>query len=139
MAISPGEIASIRRELARVSFPHSFTRTPLTLGAENPEGNAARVPGTSITNLPCRYLPDHTQRGDAALRRDTGGTTSVFVPSLALPYDAVLEVGDLVSAVTDAQGVVLLAGPLAVESVSTSAAFGPSLGRQAYLRGGDTR
>ncbi len=133
MAISPGEAASIRRDLASVALPHLFTRTPVTAGTEDSEGNAGRTSGTPTSGLPCRY------RAEETLRTDTGGRTTIYRPSLALPQDSPLAVGDIVSAVTTSEGTVLLAGPLAVESVTESAAFGPSLGKRAYLRAGDVR
>lgn len=133
MAISPGEANSLRAEILRVGMPHTLTRTPVTAGAEDSEGNAAKVPGTPVTGFPCRY------RAEETLRTDTGGRTTVYRPNLSLPYDSPLVVGDLVSAITTADGTVLLAGPLSVESIVPNAAFGPTLSFRAYLRAGDPR
>jgi hypothetical protein len=130
MALSPGEAASIR---AGLGHNHTFTRTSTTLSAEDSEGNRSPTPGAVTTGLRCRY------RAEETLRTDTGGRVTVYRPSLALPHDSPLVVGDLVSAITDAEGTVLLAGPLAVESVMTRAAFGPVLSKRAYLRAGDIR
>lgn len=133
MALSPGEAASIRADRARVMLTHTYTRTPVTAGAEDSEGNAARTLGTPVTGLACRY------RAEEVLRTDGGGRVTIYRPSLALPHDSPLAVGDLVSTITNSDGTVLLAGPLAVESVTSNAAFGPTLSRRAYLRAGDVR
>jgi hypothetical protein len=133
MSISPGEATAIRRELAVVAYPHTFTRTPITEWLEDPEGNAELQPGTPVPGLPCNYEAEET------LVTDTGGRTTIYRPSLDLPHDAALEVGDQVSNITTAEGVVLLAGPLTVERVMPDAAFGPTLNKLAHLSAGDPR
>jgi hypothetical protein len=133
MALSTGEAAFIRAERARTGLQHTFTRTTYTVGPDDSEGNATRVLGTSTTGLACRY------RSEETLRTDLGGRTTIYRPNLSLPHDSPLAVGDLVSAITNSDGVVLLAGPLAVESVTASASFGPTLSKRAYLRAGDVR
>jgi hypothetical protein len=134
MSISPGEATAIRRELAVVAYPHTFTRTPITEWLEDPEGNAELQPGDSHPGpaLQLRGGRDASSPTPAAAPRSTAR-------AWIFPYDAALEVGDQVSAITTSDGVVLLAGPLVVESVTASAAFGPSLGQRAYLRAGDPR
>lgn len=119
------------REVASF-FPHTYTRTPVTAGAEDSEGNATRTLGTPVTGLACRYVAEET------LRTDVGGRTTIYHPNLTLAYDSPLVVGDLVSAVAGPDGV-LLAGPLMVESVVPAAVVGPTLTKVAYLRAGDVR
>lgn len=131
--ISSGEAAQLRAEMARVSFPHTLTRTPITAGAEDSEGNATRVLGTPVTGLPCRY------RAEETLRTDEGGRTTIYRPNLSIPHDSPLAVGDLVSAIKTSDGVVLLAGPLTVERIEPIAAFGPTLAQRAYLAAGEVR
>lgn len=130
MVMSSGEADLIRRELGRVAFIHTFTRTPVTAGPVDAEYNATKVLGTSTAGLTCRY------RATETLRTDTGGRTTIDRPNLSLPHDSPLAVGDLVTSITTSDGVVLEAGPLTVESVTADAAFGPTLTRRAYLGGG---
>lgn len=133
MVLSPGEAAFLQSDPDGIRFPHRFTRTPVTAGAEDAEGNATRVSGTPVTGLHCRY------RAEDTLRTDLGGRTTIYRPNMSLPHDSPLVVGDLVSTITNSAGVVLLAGPLVVESIVPNAAFGPTLNLRAYLRAGDAR
>lgn len=133
MAISPGEAASLRSDIARVGLQHTFTRTAVSASAEDSEGNKSPVSGAATTGLACRY------RAEETLRTDDGGRVTIYRPNLSLPHDSPLAVGDLVSAVTNSAGVVLLAGPLRVESIVPGASLGPTLYRRAYLRAGEVR
>lgn len=138
--ISSGEAASLRREYARVGLTHRYTRTPVTAGAEDSEGNASRVLGTPATNLPCRYVPvGQAFRSSDQLRSDERGRVLTSIPVLVVEYDSTLAIGDRVSNITDAAGNVLAAGPFAVETVAVTASFGYPISRRAELQSSEVR
>jgi hypothetical protein len=130
--IREGEARLLRRDIAR-GFVHTYSRTPTTEGAEDPWFEAGNTAGTVQTGRPCRYSP--TER----LRSDERGIVTISQPSIAIPHDDALAVGDRVSSILDAGGVVLLAGSLTVESVEPIAAGGYVLSKRAVLRGGEPR
>lgn len=128
MVLISAAVASQARVLHRASLTHTFTRTPVTDGTEDAWGEAAQTDGTPVTGRPCRYKPEDR------LIIDERGRQTVSVPTLRLRSDETIAVGDKVSAVTDADGVVLLAGPLIVETVEPGAAVGGTLYKVALLR-----
>lgn len=129
--ISAGTTAQLRRTFDSL-LAHTYSRTPVTSAGDDGYG-ATTTPGTTVTGQTCRYRPADR------LRLDNGDRVTVSVPTLTVPHDDPISVGDLVSDVRDSDGVVLLAGPLAVESVEASAGLGPTLQKRAVLRGGDIR
>lgn len=128
--ISAGTTAQLRRTFDSL-LAHTYTRTPVTV-TDGPYGSETTT-GAPVTGQPCRYRP--TDR----LRLADGARVTVSVPTLTVPHDDPIAVGDLVSDVRDSEGVVLLAGPLAVETIEASAGLGPVLQKRAVLRGGDVR
>jgi hypothetical protein len=133
MVLGLGESNRLRRDLAKIAYPHRYSRTPITEGTEDSWFEAGNTAGTVQTGRPCRYSP--TER----LRTDERGIVTISQPSIAIPHGDALAVGDRVSAITDAGGVVLLAGVLTVESVEPIAAGGYVLSKRAVLRGGEPR
>jgi hypothetical protein len=131
--VTAGETALNRTDLEAVVLPHTYSRTPYTEGSEDAHGNAGETAGTAVTGLPCQYAP--VER----LRLDEGGRVTISQPSLLVPHDDTLAVGDRVSAIADAAGTVLLAGPLVVDSIEPSAGAGFVLLKRALLRAGDVR
>ena len=133
MVLGLGESNRLRRDLAKVAFPHRYSRVAVTEGAEDPWFEAGNTAGTVQDGRPCRYSP--TER----LRTDERGIVTISQPSIAIPHDDALAVGDRVSNILDAGGAVLLTGSLAVESVEPIAAGGYVLSKRAVLRGGEPR
>lgn len=127
--LSAGALASARAALA-ILLTHTYTRTPITAGAEDAEGNAAATLGTPVTGVACRY--EVQQRAV----RDEGGVTLVSIPTLAVAATDVLAVGDRVTAITGSDAVVLAAGPFRVERLlDDTAGLGASLQPVFELRG----
>src|SRR4051812_32055216 len=111
MAVSPigGQAASIRRAFNRLLW-HRCTITPITAGADNGY-DPSRVEGTPRTGVPCRY------EAQDRLRLTDGSRVTVSVPTIQLALDDPILPEDLVSDIRDSAGVLVLAGPLAVETV----------------------
>jgi hypothetical protein len=141
----PGQVMSAGltrsvRGIVRIGFAHTYTRTPVAApSGKDLFARQAGTPGTPITGLPCRYV----QRTQLQQRPD-GRIVAISPPAiggervvetLALPYDDLLKIGDLVGDVRDRSGRVLLAGPVPVQAVSDVASFGEVTGRIAVLRG----
>lgn len=127
--ISAGTAASIRRVFGDM-MAHTYAMTPVTEGSDDGYG-PTRTEGTPVTGKPCSY------RQTRRLRLDEGNQVTVDTPTLTVPYDDPIAVGDLVADVRDSDGVVLLVGPVRVETIEASAGLGPTLQRRAVLRGGD--
>jgi hypothetical protein len=102
---------------------------PITQGAEDAYGDTADTPGTARTSVACKYLPADT------LRVDDDGRVTSRVPTLTVAYDDALAVGDRVSNIVDADGTVLAAGPMTVQSIIPSAGLGYTLKKTAVLAG----
>lgn len=130
--ISPAEAVGIRAALA-VFLVHTYERQAASLSSTDDGYGGTVGAGDPVTGLPCRYRP--TDR----LRLSDGERMTVSTPVLTVPHDDPIGVGDLVSNVRDADGVLLLAGPLAVETIEPAAGLGPTLKKRAVLRGGDSR
>lgn len=122
------QAAAIRADLGLL-LAHTYTRTPVTQGAEDDWGDAADTAGTAATAQPCLY------RAVQRLRVDDAGRVTVEVPTLRVSVTDVLAVGDRVSNICDQAGTVLIAGPLVVESIEPVAGLGALLQRRATLRG----
>ena len=127
----PGIPASLARQVRAALSPllqHTYTRTPVVAGTQDQHYNETSTEGTPVTGQACVYLV--TDR----LVVDEGGRRTVSTPTLYVLHTDPLAVGDLVSAITDREGTVLLAGPLAVETIDVAAEAGASTLRIATLR-----
>jgi hypothetical protein len=127
--LSAGALASVRSALG-ILLTHVYTRTPITAGAEDSEGNAAPTLGAPVTGVACRYETVTRAVSDA------GGPSVVNIPTLAVAATDPLAVGDRVSDITGSDGVVLLAGPLRLERLfDDTAGLGAMLQPVYELRG----
>lgn len=131
MPTLPASLARTIRRALRPLLANTYTRTPIVAGVQDSHYNETSVPGEPVSGLPCAYLV--TDR----LIVDEGGRRTVGVPTLYVPHDDVLSVGDEVSAITDREGTVLNAGPLVVETIDMAAEAGASTIRIAVLRRAD--
>ena len=127
--ISSGTAASIRRVFQDM-MAHTYTLTPYTSGSDDGYGST-QTAGTPVTGKKCSY------RQTRRLRLTEGDRVTVDTPTLTVPHDDVIKVGDEVSDVRDSDGQVLLVGPVRVETIEASAGLGPTLQKRAVLRGGD--
>jgi hypothetical protein len=130
--ISSAEAPSIRAALG-LFLVHTYTRTPVTEGADDAHGNAAETPGTPVTGVACKYRSEDRVR----IRNDDGGATIVRAPSLTVAHDDPLDETDTVSNIRDSEGTVLLAGPIQVGAPVPSAGLGPVLLKKFILRGAE--
>lgn len=128
--ISAAEATGIREALA-LFLVHSYTRTPVTAGADDAHGNAAQTAGTPVTGVACKYTADDTVR----IIRDGGGFTSLTVPTLKVAHNDPLDENDIVSNIQNSEGTVLLAGPIEVGALISSDGLGPTLQKRFMLRG----
>ena len=119
--------AVVRAAMAPL-LTQTYTRTPITQGTEDAWGEAADTAGTAVAGLSCVLVWE-----DRLVVDDTG-RRKVQVPALYVPYDDVLAQGDRVSAVKDAAGATIEAGPFTVETLDPAAGFGLSALRIATLR-----
>lgn len=126
--IGTAEAAAIRSALS-ILLVHSYTRTPVTAGAEDAHGNETSSAGTPVTSVPCKY-----RVSNRALRDETG-ITIVSTPTLKVAHDDPLATGDLVSNIQNSEGTVLLAGPLTVGVPLSGDGLGPALTRRFELLG----
>jgi len=90
-------------------------------------GNPQATNATAVTGLPCLYLASRR------LRTDGGGSVVVDTPTLTVPHDDPLAVGDFVQNVADKDGTVLVAYAV-VESIDPAAEAGASVLKVAVLR-----
>ena len=125
---------AVRRAM-RPLLGHTYSRvrvgtTPTTVDdvqTEDAWGNPQATNATTVTGLPCLYLSSRR------LRTDDGGSVVVDTPTLTVPHDDPLAVGDFVQAVTDKDGAVLVAYAV-VESFDPAAEAGASVLKVAVLR-----
>lgn len=108
---------------------HTYSRQAVTQGAEDAWGDTADTPGTAATALPCVLV------WADRLVVDDAGRRTVRVPTLHVPYDDVLAVGDLVTAVADFSGTTIADGPMTVETIDPAAGLGSSALKIAVLGG----
>lgn len=127
--ISAGTTTQLRRVFDSL-LAHTYTRIPVTIGADEGYGSAT-TEGTPVTGQTCRY------RATDRLRLAEGNRIVVSTPVITVPHDDPIKAGDLVSTIRDSNGVLLLAGPVEVETIEASAGLGPTLQKRAVLRGGD--
>lgn len=127
--VSTAEILSIRRDL-QIVFVHTYTRTVRAGGSEDAWGEADPVSGTVTTGVPCIWKTREVST------RDAGGTTVVTVPTLSVYATDPLAVGDLVSAITGSDGVLLTPTVYRVERLMDAVAgLGASVMKVWELRG----
>lgn len=110
---------------------HTYTRTPVTDGAANDWNETDPLDGAAVTGRPCYF-----QVRDVA-RVDEGGRVVVKTPTLLVDTDDTLAAGDKVTAIADAAGAPIDAGPFVVESVEMIDGGGVVGYLRASLRRGD--
>lgn len=131
MPLLPAGLARQVRAALEPLMTATYTRTPLTDGTQDAHYNETAVLGTPVSGQPCAYLMQGTLVVDEAGRR------TVSTPTLYVFHTDPLAVGDLVSAVTDREGTVLLAGPLEVETIDPAGEAGASTLKIATLHQAD--
>src|SRR3982750_2486382 len=93
-------IIAVRRSL-EIIFVHTYTRTVRAAGTEDAWGETDPTAGTATTNVPCIWV---TRERTV---RDAGGTRRITGPTLTVYATDPLAVGDMVSAITGSDGVLL--------------------------------
>lgn len=126
--VSAADATAIRAALS-VFLVHTCTITPVSQGAEDTWGETADTHGTPRTGVACKYVPEET------LRIDEAGRILRDVPTLTVAHNDVIAEGDRVSAVQDAAGSIISAGPLVVQTVIAPAGLGYALKKVAVLAG----
>ncbi len=145
--IGPSLLGSMRREVRRFLL-HTYTKTSriVTLNTQavptaaldswgqqtytfGTPTTGTSVNGTVVNNIPCFYAIKEIPFPTA------DGLTTLNIPILTLGFDDPIKVGDHVSNIQTADGTVLIAGPVLVESLQ---ARDPNLGGpvliEAHLR-----
>jgi hypothetical protein len=112
---------------------HTYTRSTVTGGDEDAWGDEAAMPGAGTSGLRCLYGSEVRLLRDQSVR-DEYGSRTIKVPTLFVPPDDPLAVGDVVTNVLDASGTVVQAGPFVVESVNMNAELGVSVLKACELR-----
>jgi hypothetical protein len=121
-------------------LPHTYTRTPVAVGAPDVWARRVKTSGTPVTGVRCRYLPRTqvvtTDEGRVLTTTPPhhGGTLASLQTLTVLPDDP-LAVDDQVSDIRDSRGRVLLTGPASVIADIPHAGFGPATLRMLVLRG----
>lgn len=119
---------TMKRVLLRY-LTHTYTRSTVTASdTEDDWGDEDETPDVGVSSLPCLYSMEDRFVSDAL------GTRSVKTPTLYVAPDDPLKVGDVVTAIADASGTVLLAGPLLVETVNPNSEAGVSVLKRTTLR-----
>lgn len=132
-ALISSSIADLVRTQLERFLVHTCTITPMTLSGVDEEFNDVYVAGAPLTDVPCKY------NAEDQVRITETGQTLVSVPTVSFAHDQVIDQHSIVSAIEDSDGNVLMAGPAAVDYITSSAGFGPSLKKRAVLRAGDVR
>lgn len=96
-------------------FPHTCTITPRVAGARDAHSQVTYSDGAAVSGVACMYDPRGT-REEADARFD--GVTEVA--KLILPVGATIAQGSEVSAILDADGASLAAGPFEVSGIASS-------------------
>lgn len=140
MAVISSGTANQLRRVFNSLLSHTYTR--VTPGAAVPTtaadteyddwGTPERAADTEVTGVACQYSDN--QR----VRVAGGGWVLVEQPSIKVAHDDPVTVGCTVKDIHDADGTVLLAGPLKVVSVVPLAGLGPTIQKRAFLSGGET-
>jgi hypothetical protein len=137
--LTPGMAAAVGN-IFKAALPHTCTLTARTPGARSGWAVTSTTPGTPRTGQPCRYvsrtLLTRTDGGYIlAVEPSPTGGTAAFVETLMLPAGSDIAVDDEITNIRDLAGRVLLAGPVAVESVMPHAGLGATTLIVAVLRG----
>lgn len=113
-----------------VLLRHTYTRTPVDPGPDDANYNETSVPGAPTAGVRCQA------RGRQRLQTTDGSWVTVDAPALFIAESDPLQVGDLVSDIKNEAGVVILAGPLTVETILPRDLGGSTMWRLAQLSGG---
>lgn len=132
--LTPGMAESVRRIFAPGNRAHTFTWTPVTLGARTGYGQVPITPGTPIPGEEGRFL-SKTQLQRLADGRILATETPTTDDSLLVPYDHPIKVEDLVSNVQDRDLRVLFVGPARVVSIIPGAGLGYTTKKRIVLEG----
>lgn len=125
--LGTADIADLRSLLADV-LAHTYTRlTPGAAGAEDAWGQATYGADATTAGAACLYQPSER------LGVDAQGLTAISQPALLVRYDDALAVSDRVSDIRDNGGTLLIAGPLAVDTLEPVAGAGQTLYKRALL------
>src|SRR6516162_9170914 len=109
--VTPNLLSFIRRE-TRKFLLHQYTRTKrLPTLQQDDWGEASFNFGSPVAGIPCFY-----QVNEVAIARPDGLTT-LNRPELTLGFDDPIQIGDLVSNIVTQDGLMLVVGPLLVESL----------------------
>lgn len=120
---------ALRRSLEPM-LQHTYTRGAAGGGTEDDWGETDPVTTAIETGVPCLWAVRTVST------RDAGGITLVSVPTLTVSATDPIEVGDVISAITGSDGVVLAAGPFRVERlIDDTAGLGAALLPTFELRG----
>lgn len=123
----------VSRTLQRY-LTHTYTRSSVTPSdTEDAWGDEEEAPTSSTSGLRCLYGSQQAYQIEP-LSSDASGARTIRTPALFVASDDPLSVGDVVTAILDASGTVLVAGPLEVESVTLNAELGLSVLKVATLR-----
>ena len=129
--LSSAEATAVRAALGLVRV-HTCTLTASAApSGTDAWGNPVAADGTPQTAVPCKY------RADDRVRIDEQGNLILRAPTVTVAHDVTVAAGDRVSAITDSDGTVLLAGPAVVEMIVRAAGLGPSLKKRLVLRGSE--
>lgn len=127
--LSSAEATAVRSALGLLRV-HTCTITASeATGGTDAWGNPVVADDTPQTAVPCKY------RADDRVRIDAQGNLILRAPTVTVAHDVTVAAGDRVSAITDSDGTVLLAGPAIVETIVPTAGLGPSLKKRLVLRG----
>lgn len=137
--LTPGLAASATRILSG-GLGHTYTRTPVAYAARDRWSRTTGTPGTPVAGVRCRYLDRaHVRKADGGeivvVSPAAHGGTLAFLTTLTVLPDDPLAVGDQVSNIRDARGVVLLEGPATVQADLSHAGFGTTTLRMLVLEG----
>lgn len=125
------EALAIREELA-VLLVHTYTRTPVTEGAEDGRYEGTDVPGVPISGVACRY------EAQSRIGFERGDANVVYRPTLTVAATDPTKPGDAVSAILNAAGGVVAAGPFACGRRTDDDPLGYTLLRTYELLGAET-
>lgn len=121
----------------QVLFAHTYTRIPRGTDTEDAYHVPQPTPGTPDPGEPCRFQVESKPVSDI------GGTYTVDTPTLYVPTDDPLDIGDDVTNIRTAPtkdnptGLLLAAGPLNVEAITIGTMIGTGWVKTAKLRGGE--
>lgn len=124
--LTAAERADLLAEMTS-SLPNTYTRTARVVGSVDEWNVQTYTDGAPATAQPCWY--GVSSRG----RREEIGKLVSQEPTMLVTASDPLAPGDLVSAIRDAAGALLLAGPSVVASVEARSNAGVPIARLARL------